>query len=436
MDVHAGLIRQALADQIGPDAIDRSRRAAASVHFSKSPCNLVPIGRRPALLLAFPFLIIGGAERLLSRIVRYLVEQGWHVVITTSVDPGENHGDATAWFEAATPEIYHLPRFLKEVQWPAFVRYLVSSRNIDVLWVVGSAAIYEMLPALRAEFSQLRIVDLLFNTVGHTANNRKYASLIDLTFLENVEVLSYLRGCGETEDRMEQVQSGVDLDVCKPGARSAEVTTTIGAAPGDLIVGFSGRWSEEKNPLVFVELARRLQHLPIRFVMTGAGTLRREIEQALVFADLVAGTFYLVGEVKDVIPWLRSYDVLVLPSKLDGRPLVVMESLAVGVPVIASRVGGLPELSEDGVDGYLCDPDNIDQFVDGLRRLEGDRALLAQMKLAARHHAERALDERMMLKTYEWRLRELVSVPLSWEVRSTHAQQDAASSTPWPARPV
>jgi NAD(P)-dependent dehydrogenase (short-subunit alcohol dehydrogenase family) len=235
MDVHAGLIRQALADQIGPDAIDRSRRAAASVHFSKSPCNLVPIGRRPALLLAFPFLIIGGAERLLSRIVRYLVEQGWHVVITTSIDPGENQGDATAWFEAATPEIYHLPRFLKEVQWPAFVRYLVSSRNIDVLWVVGSAAIYEMLPALRAEFSQLRIVDLLFNALGHTANNRKYASLIDLTFLENVEVLSYLRGCGETEDRMEQVQSGVDLDVYKPGARSAEVTTTIGAAPGDLI---------------------------------------------------------------------------------------------------------------------------------------------------------------------------------------------------------
>jgi O-antigen biosynthesis protein len=411
MDVHGRLIRQALADQIGPEAIDRSRQAAARIYRNKPPCGFVPVRQGPTLLLAAPFLILGGAERLLSRIVEHLVEQGWHVVITTSIDPGEGHGDTTAWFEAATREIYHLPRFLKEDQWSDFVHYLMSSRNVDVLWVVGSAAVYEMLPALRAEFPRLRVVDLLFNTVGHTANNRKYASLIDLILVENAEVLGYLRGLGETEDRMKQIQSGVNLDLYTPGTRAEEVTSAIGAAPGDLIVGFSGRWSGEKNPIAFVELARSLQDLPIHFVMTGAGAMRPEVEQAVISAGLRPGKFHLAGEVEDVIPWLRSYDVLVLPSKLDGRPVVVMESLAMGVPVVASRVGALPELIEDGVSGYLCAPDRIEEFVDSVRRLEGDRALLAQMKSAARCHAEKTLDERGMLKHYEEQLRALVRAP-------------------------
>ena len=266
-----------------------------------------------------------------------------------------------------------------------------------------------MLPDLRAEFQELLVVDLLFNTVGHTSNNRKYALLLDFIFVENNEVWTYLRRLGEKPDRMELIQSGVDLDVYNPGPPDERVIATIGAKPGELIVGFSGRWSEEKNPLAFIELARRLQRLPIRFVMTGAGTMRKEIEQVVASANLLPDVFHLVGEVEDVAPWLRSYDVLVLPSKLDGRPVVVMESLAMGVAVVASRVGALSELIDDRVDGYLCNPDRIDEFVDRLAQLEGDRALLARMKSAARRKAQFKLDEREMLERYEGRLRALIA---------------------------
>jgi glycosyltransferase involved in cell wall biosynthesis len=414
VEVHGQLIRQALKDRIGSGVSDRTRQGAGRVYRDPPPFNnLAPTERRPVLLLAMPFLIVGGAERLLSRIVKHLVDQGWLVIVATSIDPGEDHGDTTAWFEAATREIYHLPRFLEKPRWEAFIRYLISSRGVDVLWVVGSAAVYEMLPDLRAEFPQLRVADLLFNVVGHTADNRKYALLIDLIFVENIEVLRYLYRLGEPRNRVKQIKSGVNLDVYCPGPRAEHVTTTIGAAAGELIVGFSGRWSEEKNPLAFVELARCLKHLPIHFVMTGTGGMRHEIEQAISSAELQPGFFHLVGDVEDVAPWLRSYDILVLPSKLDGRPVVVMESLAMGVPVIASRVGALPELIEDGVDGYLCDFDRIDEFADRVKCLEGDRVLLARMKSAARRHAEQSLDEREMLKRYEELLRALILAPSS-----------------------
>ncbi len=137
--------------------------------------------------------------------------------------------------------------------------------------------------------------------------------------------------------------------------------------------------------------------------------MRAQIEQAVATAKLPPDVFHLVGEVEDVAPWLRSYDVLVLPSKLDGRPVVVMESLAMGVAVVASRVGALPELIDDGVDGYLCSPDRIEEFVDRLVRLEGDRDLLARMKSAARRKAQLKLDEREMLDRYERRLRALIA---------------------------
>src|SRR5262249_39197180 len=155
--------------------------------------------QQPVLLVALPFTIIGGAERLLSRVIGHLAAHGWRIIVTTSVDPGTERGDSTEWFQSTTNEIYHLPRFLAPERWPAFMYYLVATRGVDVLWIVGSAFIYDLLPNLRADFPRMRVADLLFNTVGHTANNRKYARLIDVIFVENQEVLRFLRDNGETD---------------------------------------------------------------------------------------------------------------------------------------------------------------------------------------------------------------------------------------------
>jgi glycosyltransferase involved in cell wall biosynthesis len=106
--------------------------------------------------------------------------------------------------------------------------------------------------------------------------------------------------------------------------------------------------------------------------------------------------------------FLRSFDILVVPSRLDGRPVVVLEALASGVPVLASRVGALPELIEDGINGFLQAPEDAEAFVRRLSQLAGDRPLLARMKAAARCHAERHLGEAAMLRGYEGRLRGLV----------------------------
>ena len=415
--VHRVLILQANADLLGPGKIARAGSNPSALCQPAEPLrNITSFAgcadrRRPVLLLALPFMILGGAERLLSRVVDYLSRRGWRVAIITSLDAGTENGDTTHWFEPATAEIYHLPRFLEQTQWRDFIRYLICSRSVDVLWIVGSTFCYDSLSDLRAEFPRVAVADLLFNTVGHAANNRKHAQRIDLTFVENGEVLRYLQDRGEAADRITLVPSGIDLHTYQPRPRDATIAEALGAASDELIVGYCGRWSVEKNPLAFIEIARRslAEHLPLRFVMTGAGPLHAAIIEAIHQAAMPEGRFHLLGELENLLPYLRSCDVLVVPSKLDGRPVVVLEALALGVPVLASRIGGLPELIEDGVNGFLQPPPgDAKAFVRRLRQLAGDPPLLARMKVAARRHAESHLGEAAMLISYESRLRQLV----------------------------
>jgi len=410
MAVHRKLIQRAVGKFVTRPSRQNSDLAAANDEPSANP--LINLRGRsskdkegPTLLLVLPATVIGGAERLLSAVVAYLAKEGWRVTVLTTNDPGDN-GDSTSWFEITTTEIFHLPRFLPEKRWRDFIAYLIAFRDIEVIWIVGSAFLYNLLPVIRTSFPNIRVVDILFNTVGHTQNNRKFAKLIDFNFVETNEVFQFLVNAGESRDRILQVSSGIDLQEYEPGPREASVVNLLNVAQDELIVGFSGRWGPEKDPLMFVEIARRLSHLPIHFVMTGIGPLRPSIEAAIATGKL-GHRFHLVGEVSDVRPWIRSYDALVLPSRLDGRPVVVLEALASGVPVIASAVGGLPEVVDDGVNGFLCIPGIAAHFAGKIAKLAIDRELLVRMKKAARLSAEQNLDSHKIFSSYERALRDL-----------------------------
>jgi glycosyltransferase involved in cell wall biosynthesis/SAM-dependent methyltransferase len=110
MDLQREMVRRMNQDvlQTATDRVARSRRQTAS-RFGAPPAPIV-LNRAPTalqqltLLLAMPYLILGGAERLLSTIVGHLTQMGWRIVITTSIEPGSGHGDTTPWFERYTSE--------------------------------------------------------------------------------------------------------------------------------------------------------------------------------------------------------------------------------------------------------------------------------------------------------------------------------------------
>ncbi len=396
MSEHRRAILHYNGDVVSDEALESSRRRRDEVHVvADGFVNLrqqASVEQAPVtVLLALPFLIVGGADRILSQIAVHLAGRNVRVVVVTSVHVDDAFGDTTDWFTPATREIYQLPRLLDPSRWTDFLDYLITCKHVDVLWLAGSAFVYGQLPRLRAEHPRLRIVDQLWNTVGHTADNRRYALCIDMTVVESDEVGDWLLRHGESADRVARIESGVDVRKIAP--RSDSHT--------GLRVGFSGRFSSEKDPLGFLDIAAMTRsRKDIRYVMTGAGPLLDTVRDRILALGL-SGTVELLGVVEDVAAHLAGLDLLLLPSRLDGRPVVVLEALAAGVPVVASGVGGLPALLQQDVTGALCRPGHPEDFATHVLRLADDRALLRRMSAAARSYAVENLDVSTMCRAYE-----------------------------------
>ncbi len=123
------------------------------------------------------------------------------------------------------------------------------------------------------------------------------------------------------------------------------------------VIGAAGRLSPEKGFAVLVEAARRVlrEDTVAGLVVFGDGPLRPALQRQIAAAGL-AGRLVLAGFRDDLdryLPWL---DVLAIPSHTEGLPNVALEACAAGVPVVATAVGGTPEVIEDGVNGYLVPP--------------------------------------------------------------------------------
>jgi N-acetyl-alpha-D-glucosaminyl L-malate synthase BshA len=111
---------------------------------------------------------------------------------------------------------------------------------------------------------------------------------------------------------------------------------------------------------VVLEVFRRvLERMDAVLVMVGDGPDRAPLEQQVDELGLQSRVRF-VGEQHDLVPWLSSADVFLLPSSQESFGLAALEAMACEVAVVASRVGGLPEVIEDGVTGFLCPPDAVD----------------------------------------------------------------------------
>ena len=133
----------------------------------------------------------------------------------------------------------------------------------------------------------------------------------------------------------------------------------------------------------------RTRGLQFRCVLVGDGRCREQLETERARLGLTE-VVELVGaaEQLDVLAWWRRATVAVLTSESEGMPLSLMEAASCGVPAIATAVGGVPELIEDGVTGFLTSRGDADQLAATLERLLGDPDLARRLGAAARRRAE------------------------------------------------
>jgi glycosyltransferase involved in cell wall biosynthesis len=158
--------------------------------------------------------------------------------------------------------------------------------------------------------------------------------------------------------------------------------------PGPMAIVGVGRLAQQKNFATLVAAVARLPRGTATLQIFGEGPLRAALEQQIAALGL-AGTVELAGEVPDVRPYLEAADVFALTSLWEGLPLSVLEAMAVSLPVVASRVDGVPEAVVDGETGLLTTPGAIDEVAAVLGRLAEDEALRRRLGAAGRSRVER-----------------------------------------------
>ncbi|WP_168204052.1 glycosyltransferase [Aliikangiella coralliicola] len=186
-------------------------------------------------------------------------------------------------------------------------------------------------------------------------------------------------------DNFKAILNGVDEKKFSPDSTSRnEIRNSLNIGPDDFVVGSVGRLVEVKN---YPCLIRAFAGLPSArqsyLVLAGYGDQQTKLEQLCQELG-VADSVKFLGKRSDIPAIINSYDVFVLPSFREGLSNTILESLSCGVPVIASNVGGNPEMVMDGINGFLFESDNDQALIEKIASLQGNQDLLMDFSNKAR----------------------------------------------------
>lgn len=176
---------------------------------------------------------------------------------------------------------------------------------------------------------------------------------------------------------------GVDTKKFSPNILTPEARDTLrkslGVKPGQRMILSVGELIPRKNYHTAIDIIARLRTINIRYVICGQGELLSEMQE-YAKAQNVADCIAFLGYRKDIPQICSCADVFLHTSFQEGLPVAVMEAMASGIPIVASRIRGNVDLIEDGVNGFLCDPRDVDGFADKIRKILDDPDLDEELR--------------------------------------------------------
>ncbi len=202
---------------------------------------------------------------------------------------------------------------------------------------------------------------------------------------------------GISPERIEVVYSGVDLERFKGEKKEIPDTRLLGSR---ILIGQIAALSDQKDPLTFVRAMEFLAQkgFDFRAVMVGDGPLKMEVEREISRLNLKDRVF-LLGFREDALQILRHLDVFVLSSRLEGLGTSVLDAMAAGIPVVATGVGGIPEMIETEISGLLVAPQNPAALAEALERILSDSSLKQKLIKGGRDKVQFFSAEKMAQST-------------------------------------
>ena len=271
------------------------------------------------------------------------------------------------------------------------LKQIIVNIDADVLCCHGYKA--NLIGNLTAQSINLPIVIILRGWTGENKKVKIYEMLDKAMLtkkslvicLSNAQVREVIK-VGVPEENIRLIPNAVSLE-----RFSQRVFSPCGdfgdyfPNKSNFICCSAGRLSPEKGfvDLVYVAKESKKKKLPVNFVLFGDGPLRSLIHKTIIQEDLEE-QFYLPGFSTKLDNILPSCDILLIPSYTEGIPNILLEGLAAGVAVVATCVGGIPDLITDGRNGFLVQPGDVATMSKRIELLTNDKQLRSTFNKAGR----------------------------------------------------
>lgn len=205
------------------------------------------------------------------------------------------------------------------------------------------------------------------------------------------------------EDRVVSIPTGVDLKTFSPDISGEKMRRDLGLGKETPLLGHVGIFRGKKGHRYFLEACQAIkEEMPeARFLIVGEGPIEKHIRLWIKEFDLEREAI-MTGFREDINEVLAALDILVMSSVDEGVPQVISQALAMGKGVVASSIGGIPELIKDGVTGLLVLPADSKAISQACLRLLRDKSLSSRLGQAGRKLVEERFGlETMLDKTEE-----------------------------------
>ena len=330
-----------------------------------------------------PHLGSGGAEAVLLEIARAFDRRRFELFVIAT------RSDQSQWvstWKQTVDHVYDLARFVPLENIPSALYSLVWNWGHDIIVIQNSVAAYSLIPHFRKALPASRLVDVVHSVNDAwdlVAVTSEVSRPLDTRIVVSSAAVERLSELGVEPSKIRLIRNGVDLNRFQPGAAASSRNRIL----------FAARLDPVKRPHLVVEIASLLRKLRGKddFVITVAGggpelrAMRNRVRKAA--AEPV---FEFLGEIPDIAPILRESIALIVTSRNEGLPLVVLEAMAAGKPVVASNVGAIREAVIDRVNGFLVETGQSEasRFAEFLSMLIDDSTLRNRLGTAARSKAE------------------------------------------------
>ena len=301
------------------------------------------------ILLIIPWMVMGGADKFNFDLISKLDKAKYDVTVI-STEPAINTYRQD--FEEYST-VYDLTTFLDQKYWISFINYIIEKNNINLILNTNSEIGYGMLPYLKAKYKQIPIIDYVHmeewynRNGGYSRDSSGVSSVIDKTLVCNENSKKILIDhFKRNEEEVETVYIGVDEKQFDPDKYNKEELKEKYNLPKDkYIISYICRISEQKRPFLLLQVIRKMldERKDFLFLIVGDGNLLASMRANARKMGLTENIRFW-GRTNKTDEIYAISDMTINCSIKEGLALTAYESLAMGVPVVSSDVGGQKEL--------------------------------------------------------------------------------------------